>query len=150
VAGQNLGAGQVERAKAGVALSARIAFFGALFVGFFFLFFPRLLLDIFGMRDPEVVAIAVQLLHVLAFSGLLVAVALAYTGGLQGTGDTRSPFYISLVSQIVVPLGICFFLKTFFVLDPIDIWLAIFAGHLTRCVLSVARFNQGKWVSIRV
>src|SRR4029078_10480495 len=92
VAGQNLGAGHVERAKKGVALAARIAFVGALFVAFFFLFFPKLLLDIFGMNDPEVVAIAVQLMHVLAFSGLLVAVALAYTGGLQGTGDTRSPF----------------------------------------------------------
>lgn len=102
------------------------------------------------MHDPEVVAIAVQLLHVLAFSGLLVAVALAYTGGLQGTGDTRSPFYISIISQIVVPLGICFLLKTFFVLEPLYIWLAILAGHLTRCLLSVARFNQGRWVSIRV
>jgi putative MATE family efflux protein len=150
IAGQNLGAGQVDRAKEGVALAARIAFAGAAFVGIFFLFFPKLLLDIFGMHDPEVVAIAVQLLHVLAFSGLLVAVALAYTGGLQGTGDTRSPFYISIISQIVVPLGICFLLKTFFVLEPLYIWLAILAGHLTRCLLSVARFNQGRWVSIRV
>jgi putative MATE family efflux protein len=150
IAGQNLGAGHIDRAKQGVALAARIAFGGALFVGFFFLFFPKMLLDIFGMNDPEVVRIAVQLMHVLAFSGLLVAVALAYTGGLQGTGDTRSPFYISLISQIVVPLGICFFLKTFSVLDPIDIWLAILAGHLTRCLLSVVRFNQGKWAAIKV
>src|SRR4029079_6385557 len=128
----------------------RIAFVGALFVGFFFLFFPKLLLDIFGMNDPEVVALAAQLMHVLAFSRRLVAVALAYTGGLQGTGDTRSPFYISIVSQIVVPLGICFLLRRFSVLDPIDIWLAILAGHFTRCLLSVVRFNQGRWESIRV
>jgi Na+-driven multidrug efflux pump len=35
-------------------------------------------------------------------------------------------------------------------LDPLDIWLAILAGHATRCVLSVIRFNQGKWRSIAV
>jgi Na+-driven multidrug efflux pump len=35
-------------------------------------------------------------------------------------------------------------------LDPIDIWFAILAGHVTRCVLSVLRFNQGKWRSIKV
>ena len=31
------------------------------------------------------------------------------------------------------------------ILDPIDIWLAILTGHATRCILSVIRFNQGKW-----
>jgi Na+-driven multidrug efflux pump len=35
-------------------------------------------------------------------------------------------------------------------LDPIDIWLAILAGHVTRCVLSVLRFGQGRWRHITV
>ena len=63
----------------------------AAFVGLFFLFFPRQLLAIFGMRDPIVVDVGVQLLRVLSVSGLFITVALAYTGGLQGTGDTKSP-----------------------------------------------------------
>ncbi|HET9515228.1 MAG TPA: hypothetical protein VFO95_14960, partial [Gemmatimonadales bacterium] len=71
-------------------------------------------------------------------------------GGLQGTGDTRSPFYISVVSQIVVPLGICATLQAMGGLEPIEIWLAILVGHATRCVLSVLRFKQGKWRSIEV
>jgi hypothetical protein len=58
-----------------------------------------------GMTDPTVVAIGSQLLRVLSVSGLLITVALAYTGGLQGTGDTKSPLYISIVSQIIVPLA---------------------------------------------
>ena len=29
-----------------------------------------------------------------------------YTGGLQGAGDTRSPLYITLASQIGVPIGL--------------------------------------------
>jgi Na+-driven multidrug efflux pump len=114
------------------------------------MFLPRQLLAIFGMNDPEVVAIGVQLLRVLSVSGLLVSVALAYTGGLQGTGDTKSPFYISVVSQIIVPLGACFIIDRFGTLTPIHIWLAILAGHFTRCTLSVIRFNQGKWKEIAV
>ena len=150
VAGQNLGAGKPDRANAAVHVAARIALAGAAFIGFFFLFFPRLLLGVFGMTEPEVVEIAVQLMRVLSLSGLLVAVALAYTGGLQGTGDTKSPFYISVISQIVVPLGACFVIQRVSTLDPLDIWLAILAGHATRCILSVTRFNQGKWRSIKV
>ena len=102
------------------------------------------------MSDPAVVDIGVQLLRVLSFSGLLIAVALTYTGGLQGTGDTKSPLYISIISQIVVPLGICFVIQQTSTLDPIDIWIAILVGHATRCALSVMRFNQGKWRHIAV
>ena len=35
-------------------------------------------------------------------------------------------------------------------LEPNDIWLAIVLGHLTRCVLTVLRFRQGKWRTIQV
>jgi putative MATE family efflux protein len=150
VAGQNLGAGRPDRADAAVHAAARVGFAGAAVIGFFFLVFPRHLLAIFGMTDPAVVDIGVQLLRVLSFSGLLIAVALTYTGGLQGTGDTKSPLYISIVSQIVVPLGICFVIQRTATLDPIDIWIAILVGHATRCVLSVLRFNQGRWRHIAV
>ncbi len=51
---------------------------------------------------------------------------------------------------MIVPLGICFAVERFGHLDPIDVWLAILAGHATRCVLSVWRFRQGKWRTIRV
>jgi putative MATE family efflux protein len=150
IAGQNLGAGNPDRADAAVHVAARFGFAGAMFVGLFFLFFPRQLLAIFGMNEPDVVEIGVQLLRVLSLSGLFIAVALTYTGGLQGTGDTRSPLYISIVSQIVIPLGICFVIRRTSTLDPIDIWIAILAGHATRCLLSVVRFKQGRWRMIAV
>jgi len=150
VAGQNLGAGNPDRADAAVHVAARFGFLGATFVGIFFLFFPRQLLSIFGMNDPVVVGIGVQLLRILSASGLLIAVALTFTGGLQGTGDTKSPLYISIISQIIVPLGICFVIKQTSRLDPIDIWVAILCGHATRCALSIIRFKQGKWRTISV
>jgi putative MATE family efflux protein len=150
VAGQNLGAGQPERADAAVHVAARIGLAGAAFVGAFFMFLPRQLLAIFGMNDPAVVALGVELLRVLSVSGLFIAVALTYTGGLQGTGDTKSPLYISIVSQVIVPLGICFVIQQTGTLDPLDIWIAILAGHVTRCGLSVIRFNQGQWRGIVV
>jgi putative MATE family efflux protein len=150
VAGQNLGAGHPDRAAKAVHIAARYGFAGAALIGICFLFFPRQLLAIFGMHEPAVLEIGVQLLRVLSVSGLFIAVALTYTGGLQGTGDTKSPLYISIVSQVIVPLGICFVIQQTGALDPIDIWIAILVGHATRCALSVLRFNQGKWRTIAV
>jgi putative MATE family efflux protein len=150
VAGQNLGAGNADRADAAVHAAARIGVAGAAIVGAFFLFFPEQLLGVFGMDEPAAVRIGTQLLRVLSLSGLFIAVALTYTGGLQGTGDTRSPLYISIVSQVIIPLGICFVIQRTGTLQPMHIWLAILAGHATRCLLSVARFNQGQWRHIAV
>lgn len=150
IAGQSLGAGKPERAVEAVRVSARVAAAGAAVIGVAFLLIPGTLLGFFGMSDPVVIELGTQLLRVLSISGLFIAVALTYTGGLQGTGDTRSPLYISLVSQVMIPLGICFSIQQMGTLDPMDIWVAILLGHMARCGLSVLRFNQGKWRAIAV
>src|SRR6059036_3354700 len=121
VAGQNLGARRPDRALQGVHVAATVG-----------------------------LGLGVQLLGFLSVSGLFVTVALTYTGGLQGTGDTRSPLYISIASQIVVPLGLCTLFQATRGLRPADIWAAILLGHMTRCALSALRFRQGKWRAIRV
>jgi len=150
VAGQNLGAGRPERTARAVPIGAGIGLGIAAMIGLLFVAIPRSLLAVFGMSDPAVVRLGVELLGFLSVSGLFITVALAYTGGLQGTGDTRSPFYISLVSQVVVPIGICTALQASGSLTPLGIWLAILTGHATRCTLSVFRFRQENWRTIRV
>jgi Na+-driven multidrug efflux pump len=102
------------------------------------------------MDDPVVVGIGVQLLRFLAVSGLFVTVALCFTGALQGTGDTRSPLYISIVSQILVPLGICAVMQATRGLEAHHIWTAIVIGHITRATLSVAKFRLQQWKGISV
>ena len=151
VAGQNLGAGYPERSRRAVAATSRIGLMLAGGIGALFLVMPRALLGIFGMTEPVVLDMGAQLLRVLGISGLFVNLALIHTGGLQGTGDTRSPFYISVISQMAVPIGTCLVLQHVRgTLQPLDIWLAILFGHMTRCLLSVVRFRQGKWSHIHV
>jgi len=150
IAGQNLGAGNPERAKLGVAVAARIGLGVAAFVGSLFLIVPGLLLSVFGMTDALVTSLGVELLRYLSISGLFITVALCYTGGLQGTGDTRSPLYISIVSQIVIPVGLCTLLQSMRPLHAADIWIAIVIGHFTRALLSVIRFRQGRWRQISI
>ena len=150
VAGQNMGAGHPDRAVKAVRTAAGFGLTGAVVVGLFFFFLPRQLLAIFGMTDPAVVEVGVELLRVLSVSGLFISMALAYTGGLQGTGDTKSPLYISIVSQVVLPVGICLVIQQTSTLRPMHIWIAILIGHFSRFVLSFIRFNQQRWRSIKV
>ena len=56
----------------------------------------------------------------------------------------------ALAALIAIPLGLCFYLQAAGRLEASGIWLAIVAGHFTRCVLSAARFHQGKWQHIPI
>ena len=134
----------------GVHTASRIGLGVAAGVGFFFVAFPEALLGAFGATEAAVATIGEQLLRYLAVSGFFITLALTYTGGLQGTGDTRSPLLITLASQIAVPIGMCTMIQATRQLQPGDIWLAIVLGHFTRCILTVARFRQGKWRTISV
>ncbi|MBP7776437.1 MAG: MATE family efflux transporter [Acidobacteria bacterium] len=150
IAGQNLGAGQPDRALHGVYTAAKIGLAVAAVVGAMFVFIPIPLLGIFGATEGTVADIGSQLLRYLAVSGFFISAALTFTGGLQGTGDTKSPLYITLVSQVLIPIGLCTVLQSMRQLQPADIWLAILLGHFTRCALSFLRFRQGKWRQIKV
>jgi putative MATE family efflux protein len=150
IAGQSVGAGKPDRAEAAVHSAARIAVGTAGVIGLVFLVAPRMLLSVFGMDDPATIELAVELLRYLSISGIFIALALTYTGGLQGTGDTRSPLYISIVSQVVLPLGICFTIQQMGTLEAHHIWVSILVGHVTRCILSVAMFRRGGWRNIKI
>src|SRR3954467_12818652 len=150
IAGQNLGAGHADRSAHAVQVAARFGLMIAGTIGAIFLLFSNQLLALFGLHDPVVVALGIQLLRYLSVSGLFVSVALTYTGGLQGTGDTRSPLFITLIAQIAVPLGLCFSLQAMGHLEASGVWLAIVLGHVTRCILSAVRFHQGAWRHIDV
>ena len=150
VAGQNLGANQPERAIQGVHAACRIGLWVATVVGVAFVVAPHFLLRLFGATEASVATLGEELLQYLAVSGFFITVALTYTGGLQGTGDTRSPLFITLASQIAVPIGMCLFIQSTRPLVASDIWLAIVLGHFTRAVLTVLRFRQGRWRQIKV
>jgi putative MATE family efflux protein len=150
IAGQNLGAGRPDRAIAGVHAAARLGLAVATVLGLLFFFIPQQLLGVFGQSDPDVLRIGTQLLRVLSVSGLFITVTLTFQGGLQGTGDTKSPLYISIIAQVIVPLGICFVVQRLGRLDAMHIWIAILIGHFIRCLLNVIRFDQGKWRTIKV
>ena len=79
VAGQSLGAENPERAKRAVHVAARIGLIGAGAIGVLFLLVPSQLLALFGMTDPVVVGLGVQLLRVLSLSGFFITTARSST-----------------------------------------------------------------------
>jgi len=150
VSGQNLGAGFPGRTRKAARTSALFGLVLAGGLASLFVLIPERLLGVFGLQDPVVLALGRELLSYLSVSALFVTVALNYTGALQGAGDTRSPLVITLISQLAVPIGYLTVTEMSRGLESVDVWRAILMGHVLRAVLSVARFEQGRWVHIAV
>src|SRR5690606_36147451 len=74
--GQNLGAGDPERAKSAVRVAGSLGGLWAIGFGLIFWFFPDMLLGLFDVEDAMVLALGRDLLKYLAFSGIFLAVAL--------------------------------------------------------------------------
>ena len=133
IAGQNLGAGHPERAIQGVHAASRIGLSVAAVVGLHVRRVPARSCSASSARTPATSpTIGAAAAPLPRLSGFFITVALVYTGGLQGTGDTRSPLFITLASQIAVPIGMCTLIQITRPLEATDIWLAIVLGHFTR------------------
>jgi putative MATE family efflux protein len=143
--GQNIGAGKHERGKSAVRVAATFGGAWAVLIGAIFWYFPAELLAIFGASQGPIVAIGVSLLQYLTFSGVVIAVALALTGGLQGAGETKLPMYIAFLTQIVVLLGICWWYQWHQALTPERVWMAILISHASRLILTWLVFRTEKW-----
>jgi putative MATE family efflux protein len=151
VIGQNIGAGKPARGERAVYWGAAIGFAWALLFGILYWAVPGPLLAIFDLaRDAEVTELARSFLQFLSISGVFVVVMLAFTGGLQGAGDTKTPMYIAFVTQIGILLGICFVAWRMDFLTPTLIWSAILTSHVTRLALTYVIFARGKWRTIKV
>ena len=145
IVGQNLGAGKPERAQS----AARAASITGIGLGsataVTFLLLPQPLMLTFGMDEQRLLSLGTGLLAYLAVAAIFLPPALVYTGALQGAGDTRGPFRISVVTDLGLPPGICVCLAQFRDLEASDIWLALACGHIAHSVLSVVQFERGRW-----
>lgn len=148
--GQNIGAGNPARGKSAVSVAATFGGVWAAAVGLLYWFLPAQLLGLFGAVDGPIVPMGVSLLRFLTFSGVVIAVTLALTGGLQGAGETKIPMYIAFLTQIVVLLGICWWFDWHGILTPERVWMSILISHLSRLALTWAVFRTEKWAHTEV
>ena len=107
-AGQNLGAGRLDRVKLGLRQSARIAILLALAVAASMLLFGRSILSLFVQDDPaiveQVLTIGYRYLAVMSLGLPMLYLLFVYRSTLQGLGDTVAPMMSGIV-ELVMRMG---------------------------------------------
>lgn len=146
--GQNLGADNLRRAKAGTNRALGIALTATLVLIAPLMLFPRPLISMFN-TDPEVLMYGELFMRVISPFYLLVAVNSVYSGALSGAGSTLASMVIMLSSFVVFrQIYLLVVSKLFGTVLPVAL------GYPVGWVLCSAAFfvyyRSGRWEKRRV
>lgn len=144
---QALGAGQKELAyKYGrLCTLYSVAFMTA--AGVLMFIFPRQLIGIFT-PDAAVIDVGARVLRIEALAEPFFAMSIVLFGTFRGAGDTRFPFYITVVGMWVVRMSIAYTLVHYFHMGLTGAWIGMALDLTVRGILCAIRFKKRRWLEV--
>lgn len=149
-AGQNVGAGLLERVKKGAKQGTLMAFGVSAVITSVILLFGRYLMGIFT-DTVELVDYSMKMMQIMAAGYLAVAITQSLSGIMRGGGDTMTPMWISIVQTIVirVPLAYILVYLTKSELNPQGrpecLFISLLISWIIGALLTSIFYRKGKW-----
>lgn len=145
--GQSLGAGKPHLAEKYVKRTSIIAAIIMVFGTAGLYFGARAIISIFT-PDQAVIALSVECMHIIAFMQVPQAVGWVLTGALQGAGDTKIIFGITLFTNWGIRcLGSVLAIRVFGLGLP-AMQCVILCQGIAQMILFYLRYHSGKWKTI--
>ncbi len=91
-------------------------------------------------QDPDVIAVAVTLLHVAAIFQISDGLQVSGLGALRGLKDTRIPMIVNLIAYWIIGLPLGYFLGITLDMGPRGLWFGLVAGLSAAAILHNSRF----------
>jgi len=142
--GQNLGAGQPDRAEKSTWRAAKYNTVFMTSLGVFVVIFAPGIADLFT-NDAEVLRYGTSCLRILAIGIPMYAVGMIVTQALNGAGDTSTPTMINFLCFWVLQIPLAYWLATSQELGPNGVFWAIVVSESLVTVLGVTVFRRGRW-----
>ncbi len=147
--GQNLGAGNPERAERSVWISAYINMGFLLLIALFFLTHAEILVRLFT-DDPDVINVGSQCLHYLSYGYLFYALGMVMTQAFNGAGDTYTPTFLNFICFWLVEIPLAYLLAIYFNIGIVGTFMAILLSESLLGILSTLIFKRGSWKQQKV
>ncbi len=144
LSGQNLGAGQPDRAEKGGWLATGLVESIMVPVSVALLLWPQYVVYIFT-SEPELVGITSTFLRIEAVGYLLMGFNFTLQACLNGAGDTLPPMLVVLLTMWGVQLPMAYFLPKITNLGVYAVPWAIAAGIIVGAITYTIYFRTGRW-----
>ncbi|MBQ8507122.1 MAG: MATE family efflux transporter [Clostridia bacterium] len=148
--GQNVGARQYDRVKAGAKQGTLLALAVSCAITVAILFFGRPLMGIFT-DTAELVDVSMRMMHILAVGYIAVAITQSLSGVMRGVGDTMTPMWISIVQTVLlrVPLAylLCYLTRTPELPNGRKecLFISLLLSWCIATIITVIFYARGKW-----
>ena len=142
--GQNLGAGNPDRAERAAWAALLQGMVVMVFMGAVFFTFAAPFTHIFT-HDPKVVPLAVAYLRIAALSEPFLALGMILTGALNGAGDTKAPALAGIVTMWLIRLPVAWVAIYPLHLGTIGAWWGMSLSTALSGLAALALFKWGRW-----
>jgi len=143
--GQNIGAGNIERAEDTAILGAGISFVFLSFVGIFCFVFAPDIVRFFVPNDAEVIRQGAVFLRIMAFSFGFLGAQMSLSGVFRASGNMLIPLMFSVISLWVLQFPVAYVLSKHTALHEIGIWSAFPISYVLTALFAVMWFLKGDW-----
>ncbi len=149
-AGQNVGAGKLDRVEQGTRDGTLIAVGVSTAITIVLLFFGQYLMHIFT-TTPELVALSMRMLRILAFGYIAMAVTQCLSGVMRGAGDTITPMWISIISTVVIRVPLAYTLAyltrspEYPTGRPESTFVSLLVAWTLGAIINYTLFRKGAW-----
>lgn len=147
--GQNLGAGQYQRAEQSVFLTAKYNAIFMAFVMLLFIFFANPIISVFTNEEP-VARFGIQALQIIGSGYIFYGIAMVMTQALNGAGDTKTPTIINFICFWLIQIPFAYFLAKGMELKSTGAFIAVPVAETLIAILAWYQFHKGKWKQIKV
>lgn len=147
--GQNLGAGQPDRAEESV---WKIGLYNMIFliaVSLVYYFFNTRLMSIFT-DNQNVIAIGAEWLRILSYAYFVYGWWMVTVQAFNGSGDTKTPTKINLVFFWLIQIPLSYWLAITLDWQHSGVFWAVFFSETAVGLFTLWLFKQGKWKKTKV
>ncbi len=147
--GQNLGAGEPERAEKTVWRAGTINMTYLVIVALFWQIAAEYVVKFFT-TEPEVARYAVQYIHVVSMAYLLLGFTMVISRALNAAGNIMQVTLLYIVMFYVIQLPMAYLLGVRLHWELTGIFTAIVSSEIVLAVLFLMIFRNGKWKTIKI
>lgn len=149
-AGQNIGAGKMDRVDKGTKDGTAIALGVSASITVIILIFGKYLMGVFT-STKELVDLSMHMMRILATGYIAMAVTQSLSGVMRGAGDTMTPMWISLITTVVlrvpVAYGIAYCTRSeaYPTGRPESTFISLLVSWVLGALITFFFFRRGKW-----
>ncbi|QGA80166.1 MATE family efflux transporter [Candidatus Nanohalobium constans] len=140
--GQNLGAGNYDRAAETARFGAKWTFIILTALGAVTFLFAQPISSVFT-KSTEIASVSAEFLRYVSFSFGFIGVLRAYNGSFRGAGKTLTAAAISITTLAVIRLPIAYFGAL--EIGTEGVWIAFFISNVGGALIAYLWYQRGTW-----